>query len=177
MTCTGWGVLDMSTRTLPGRLVQAGYIRPDGKTPGMEKGHGNVAISLFEELDALLTEFQPDYIAAETPAVQGRTRKQWGFDKQSKMTAPVYGVAVGAAVACAWAWRKRVKPACQLISFPADAWNRGLPSTKDDEHKTRRVAFVASQWGRRVEDFGPVTYAGNAADALLIANHLAARVL
>lgn len=104
----------------------------------------------------------PDLIAVEGPQSIARNLK----GKRSMATLPMYGVAIGAAMAGVREWtlsRNGEPPTIQTVS--ATDWTRLMPGTRSDPRKDNRRAFVASLLGVDAIDVpGP-----DAADAALMA--------
>lgn len=153
LTCTGWAVLtDDASRY--GRLEHAGRIDGDSGVNLVVRVH-----SLVAEVGALVLEYKPDTVYVETPANKG---VPWGgFANRNPMHIPIYGMGVAAAL---------IGAGRKAIGVPADLWTTcGLiPATRKDPHKVRRVREAAAMYGRKMEDFGPVSVAGNVADAVLL---------
>lgn len=179
LSCTGWAVVKSMPREAGtasdawqnGMLVAAGTITPEGET----QDYPARLSSLWSEARALLDEHEPGVVVVELPSkhvpTQGRGKQRTGQ--------PIYGSAVGAVVgaaACPFNARTglRITPP-RMLAFPPDVWTRSLPPgprmTRDDPHKTRRVMYAASLYGRRVEDFGGKTRGGDVADAILIGRY------
>ncbi len=154
--CTGYAMLG-ADRT----IIEMGTIRPDKRdaTPDAR------VLTIGREVAGVLGRLSPGVVCVETPFA---TRRGGPKARRSAMTLPTYGMAVGAALHAADAWRRSHDPAPVLCTVPADEWSRGLGSTADDEHKTKRVALVAHLYGITPESLGPKTLAGNVADAILM---------
>lgn len=158
--CTGYAVVEDVAGPL---RLDAGVIRPSGD--GWRR-----CASLGLHVTKLLEDVVPNVVLVETPFAHAR-----GGPKatRSAMTLPMYGGAVGAAVVVVDQWQVRGDIAGvprRYELFPVDTWSRGIPgATKRDPHKTGRVNLAARIYGLKAEEFGPVSIAGNVADAALMA--------
>jgi hypothetical protein len=150
-------------------LVEGALIRVEGAD------HGAKTWDLWKDLGENLDRLKPDIIVVETPATKGRTREHWGYEKQSKLTPPVYGMAVGVAMGASYAYQARqFNREISVLNRAADVWTQRMPSTKNDQEKTGRVLLVEQIFGLAPGSLGARTVAGNVADAILLARHMAA---
>ena len=168
---TGLGVVERRGD----RLVEGALIRT---------GDGDLETRATElRRDALenLHHFSPDLVVVELPAATGRHTAGQGFGARSALYLPNYGIAVGMVLSAALEYlsRNQARPAglsptaSRLITRAADAWTKGLPGTKNDEHKTARVRLVEQLYVLNPGALGAETVAGNVADAILLARHVA----
>lgn len=178
LSATGWAVLNSEApRHAPhredGQLVVAGIIKPDGDTKDYAARLG----SLFREARAILDEYLPSLVVVELPASHGHHRGSKSGTYH--VGQPIYGSAVGAVIVTALLDARmdtleRITPP-RVMAFAADVWTRSLPDgarrTKDDPKKTRRVEYAATVYSRSPESFGPMTVAGEVADAVLLARY------
>lgn len=142
-------------------IYTLGLIR---RTAAGGRSQFEAAAKIYREIVELIGEFPEASVVIETPAaVTGRANRQFSSENRSHVTAPIYGIAVGAAMtACA---------ACDVtpLEVASNRWPwRDMPSTRDDRYKERRVAYAARLFQRPMSDFGARTVAGNAADAALL---------
>lgn len=154
MTCTGYAVLSGSC------VLDAGVIRPSGKTL-TERAH-----DLWRHCRDIVTTHRGAVVVVELPAARGIPPDAQGFRRRSALTLPVYGIAVGIVLGAYWA-----SPGARLIAVAADAWTRGMPSTRGDPRKTGRVRLVEQLYGLGRGGLGAPTVAGNVADAVLLARY------
>ena len=156
--CTGYAMLGADRG-----IIESGTIRPDArdKTPVAR------ILTIGREVGALVKRLSPGVVVVETPFAtpRGGPKKV----KRSPVTLPTYGMVVGMVIGEVDVWRLTHDPAPVLVTVPSDAWSKGLGSTWDDEHKTKRVRAVAYLYGIAPEALGPKTLAGNVADAILMA--------
>lgn len=129
---------------------------------------------LRADVRAFIDDNLPKVIAVEMPAAKGIAPKSQGFGNRSALHLPTYGIAVGTVLAEAERYAEThphldVKVLCR----PSDSWTRGYPGTKGDPHKTARVRLVESLYGLADGALGFMSYAGNVADAILLARHAA----
>lgn len=159
LTCTGWALLRSHAEHPNGVIMGMGYLQPDG-IPSDDLAVR--ILDLAKGIGQRAAESMADLIVIETPAATGRAPGGQSF-RSTVMTAPVYGAAVGACITACGAFGVKV------CGVPADKWTQGfgVPSSRGDTFKVRRVEYVCRQWG--LESLGPKTYAGNVADAVLIA--------
>lgn len=137
--------------------------------------HQARAEELWADVGVELAELNPDIVVVETPSITGRGRRHWGYEGRSVLSAPVYGLAVGIVLGQAFLYRKaNPNREIKVITRPADAWTKGLPGTADDEHKQGRVRLVEELFRLEAGALGAKTAAGNVADAILLARHVAA---
>lgn len=166
VSCTGWAVLAIDG-SADGRLREKGTHRPDDK----QKLPAKIA-ELHRDVSGLLKELQAWSVVAmivvEFP-VASKRKPSAGFRKRSGLTLPSYGIAVGAVYGPALTFQENNK-GVRIITPAADQWTGGdIPSTENDEHKTERVALVESMYDLQRGELGAPTYAGNVADAVLLA--------
>lgn len=162
--CTGYALV--CTESLPnhgnGCLLEAGTITPEGEGP----------LRCFDLWDRVREEIYravPNVVVVETPMA---TKQRFAPQERSSLHLPTYGMAVGVVLLAARHSRRSGPDGdswYELMHPAADEWTKGMPGSKNDKNKTRRVAYAASLYGREVTDFGPVTTAGNVADAVLLA--------
>ena len=159
MSCTGWALID-DDGSHDGRYIAGGYIIPDATDDLAEK-----LKDLAGGVVARARESACNRSIVETPAATGRVRGAQRF-RGTAMTIPIYGAAVGACiVGLAMGQSARVE------SVPSDEWTRHrVPSCKDSA-KAARVEYVCRTYGLAMGSLGPKTYAGNVADAVLIARY------
>lgn len=151
------------------RLVDTVLIMVPDKGDAMDR-----CSSLFADAASYLADMDPDVIVVETPAEKGRHPDAWGYSGRSALSMPVYGMAVGVVMAAAIAHTKaRTGRAIRLLNRPADSWTKGMPGTKADKNKTARVRLACTLFGLAPDALGAETNAGNAADAILLARHMA----
>lgn len=167
ISCTGWAVIrdDGSDH---GALIQAGTIKPRDGDPKEKR----IAL-IYREARDLLDEIEPQVVVAELPSTHGHNRTSDAGRFQAGQ--PIYGAAVGAVIGAACctvneAKVLRITPP-RLLCYGADEWTRRIPGTRNDPHKTQRVALAARLYGRSPEDLGAKTVAGNVADAVLLGRH------
>lgn len=175
LTCTGWAVIDSFPSRPQGIAVWHGYITDaaDAELPMQTRFR-----ALMHELTGVLTRHGRTggdvrcVVERTEDKARGGASQSWA-GKRSSLTAPNYGIAVGAAYAAALACFS-----IEAISSPAptDWIGDDIPraSGKDadaDPHKVMRVRYAERVWGLERDSLGPVTYAGNVADALFIARH------
>lgn len=148
-----------------GRLLGGFRVRPDGTTLAERATSlGNLLIDLVDQHD-------PSVIVLETPADHRRGGRM-GYRGRSVMTAPLYGMAVGAAVMALelGAASHSACPEVRLLYPSVNDWTGGdVPSSKGDKHKTKRAKYVSMLYRVPLHTLGPVSIAGNVADAVLIA--------
>lgn len=159
ISCTGWVLLQSRDDSLDGVYLAGGYIIPDSRDAPLVERILDLAKAIGER--ARLTA--ADCITIETPAATGRNKRAQSF-KGTAITIPVYGAAVGACIVAAANGHHCIK----IRGVPSDEWTKHrVPSTRSDADKAARVAYVQEVYG--VGNMGPKTYAGNVADAALIA--------
>lgn len=128
-------------------------------------------LSLATQLFAIIAETGPDIFVVEAPSESMAGGYFTNDPKRVKgqlLTLPVYGAATAACMlACMWGRRDQTE---NLVFTPAaNEWTRGLPSVRHDKtRKESRVKAVQYYFGDDVP-LGPVSFAGNTADALLLA--------
>jgi len=159
LSCTGWALLRVHAEHPDGLILGMGYIQPDGAPPDDLAAR---ILDLANGIGKRAAESAADLIVIETPATTGRAAGGQSF-RGTAMTIPIYGAAVGACITVCG------RECAKVRGVPSDMWTkgRGVPSSRGDALKTRRVEYVCRQWG--VKSLGPKTYAGNVADAVLIA--------
>lgn len=156
MGCTGFAFLQ--TAHPDPLLLQAGTVSAEGE--GWRR-----CCHLRDEIRDLVGSLKgskPDLIVVETPFAEPKKVPREFQSKRSDLTLPVYGGAVGAAMIGAH------DSGVPLVEVPVHEWARSAPSTMKDPYKTKRVAYAATVFNRRPEDFGCKTNAGNVADAALL---------
>ena len=159
ISCTGWALLEAHNDTLDGEFRAGGYIIPDSREAPLVERILDLAKAIGER--ARVTE--ADCIIIETPAATGRNKAAQSF-KGTAITIPVYGAAVGACIVAAAGGHRGIK----MRGVPSDEWTKHrVPSTRSDADKSARVEYVRDLY--KVGDLGPKSYAGNVADAVLIA--------
>jgi hypothetical protein len=158
MTCTGWALLEaVAGDSRGGKLLEHGYFAVDGETLVERVSHMQIMVV------SILKRLPPDLVVVETPAETGRVRDAQNF-RGTAMTTPIYGVAVGACIAACCGRMGSL----DVLGVPSDEWTKGreVPKCGADSKKMARVEYVQRTWGVTL---GPKSYAGNVADAVLIA--------
>lgn len=151
------------------RLVSSCLIRTPDKGDAADRCQ-----ALFADAAEYLADEDPDYIVIETPAETGRPADSWGYSGRSPLSMPVYGMAVGVIMGAAVSHvRARPGRAIKVLNRAADAWTRGMPGTKADKNKTARVTLACTLFGLKPDALGAPSVAGNVADAILLARHVA----
>lgn len=163
---TGAALLSSDGDKLTGKLDGAWRIRT--KSEGAL--HDRI-IDLATQVRDLIAKEDPDIVAVELPV--NRPMGGHSFSRRSVLDLPNYGMAVGAALmAAAWTPRLLTKHPRTLLAPSVSDWTgKDIPSTRDDAHKEKRVAYVERLYRLQKGALGPKTYAGNQADAILIARH------
>lgn len=158
--CTGWAVLDASSGSMMGTLREKGSHKP---------GEGTLAERVAEtatDVRAHLLGLRDllALVVVEFPAKSERSPSA-EFGRRSILTLPNYGICVGAVYeAC------RQSCDCPILTPASDEWTGGdIPSTVGDDYKIGRVRYASSLYGLADGALGPKTYAGNVADAILLA--------
>jgi hypothetical protein len=163
-TCTGWAVLEHDGSLL-GRLVEGGTIKPK---------EGTLAERVDEtcrDLLKMLMELEVDRVGAIVVEFPARSKRppSYEFGNRSILTLPNYGVMVGAVYLAIMVSLPKGAGA-QVLTPASDEWTGGdIPSSAGDDHKTQRVAYVTSLYNLKPGSLGAKTYAGNVADAVLLA--------
>jgi hypothetical protein len=155
--CTGWAVLEHDGSLL-GRMVEGGTIKPSDGTLAERAGQ------IADEVAQLLQPLDLARVVLEFPAKTKRP-PSWTAGERSILTLPNYGLCVGAVF-------QAIRWTCQdlLVTVAADEWTGGdIPSSDGDEHKTKRVEYVTQLYNLKPGSLGAKTYAGNVADAVLLA--------
>lgn len=165
-----------------GRLLDCWRVNVTGETVPER------AVYLARELHKLVLDELPDVIVMEMPADPKRGGRG-AFRGRSTMTVPTYGIAVGGTILMLEAlrlghvlWGVKKPPASWVPrvlhpsvndwtgrDVPSTRWARGPLQGKEDRHKEQRVAYVHHLYGLAPGSLGPISVAGNAADAVLIA--------
>lgn len=161
---TGVGVVDQgSDHLVAGELI---------RIPDTQDLHARVQ-ELIGDVRDTLKRYTPDVVVVELPAATGISKKFQGFKTRSSLHLPTYGIAVGVILAEAFRYADQDQRAPKVITRPSDAWTKGLPGTANDPHKTARVRLVESIYRLNPGALGAETIAGNVADAILLARHVA----
>lgn len=157
-TCTGFATLDDGGGLV---LDQCGTIRPaEADLPGR-------LLEIANDVRGLVCTLSPgSSVVIERPQTAGGPNRG-GFARMGVMSACSYGAAFGVALATV----AEAIPSDRIITpTPAEWVGRGLvPSSRGDPHKVRRVRWVESLYLLAPDTLGPRTYAGNVADAILMA--------
>lgn len=148
---------------LRGRFYQSWTIKPKGDTLPMR------LFNLLREVESVIARAEPTILVIEMPADRAMGGPGRSFNRRSIMSLPNYGAAVGVCVAASAAWGESEQASAQLFPSSSDWTGGDVPSSKDDEYKEKRVAYVQRLWNLPDGELGPKTTAGNVADAALIA--------
>lgn len=164
LTLTGCALLHSDPkRPLTGRLDKVWDIKPKGETLAMR------LFDLHREVQSVICAARPTIVLVEMPADQKRGSRGGSFGRRSVMTLPSYGAAVGICLAATLAWQESEEASATLFPSSSDWTGGDIPSSKDDDLKEKRVAYVTRLYGLEPGVLGPKSTAGNVADATLIA--------
>jgi hypothetical protein len=161
LTCTGYAVITA------GKVMELGTIK---LAAASDDNLPDRLIELARDIRGLvggMVEPYPDAVVIERPQTAGGPNRGT-FAKQSPMTIAAYGAAFGAVLISA---REMMPKAAALLTPTPAEWvgrNGVIPSSANDPHKTRRVAWVQERCPEVRGQLGPKTTAGNVADAILI---------
>lgn len=188
LTCTGWALLESFPTRPQGLAIAHGYIIPFGADRPMHERIGHLAEVLHAEIFKHFVGDAPlAYCAIEIPENKPRPVAKRGFSSRSVLSLPNLGIPVGACITTALAHFGRDKT---RTVAPSDWLTGDIPRVggsdeeeasagKDagsDPHKVYRVRYAESVWSLKRDSLGPVSRAGNVADALFIARHTLYRV-
>ena len=139
-----------------GVVLSAGLIRP---------GNGEIGQrikNLTQDIRVLMVEHRPEAVVVEVPQSAGGANRG-GYRGHSVMSAPIYGMAVGAAVTVLQECE------CRLILCQPSEWvGRGrVPSSRNDPNKHKRINYVNRVFNLKLA-LNSVN--GNIADAILMAD-------
>jgi len=137
-------------------VLEMWSITPDGNSIGQR------VASLAKQYSELISRQQPCVVLIEMPFA---TPRGGPHSTRSTLTLPTYGMAVGAAIAAAAAYTGSAK----VHYLAVDKWCKSYPPTKNDPHKTKRVAFAEMLFQTQIKL--PVSKAGDVADSLLMADY------
>lgn len=174
-TCTGWAVMTASTQVPDGTVDDAGTIEPDGTT------RDETWESYRRQVIDLIAGAGARRIVLELPSEQRQGLRDYA--RQSPMTGPQYGMAVGivwtiAAGAVDLSRVAKVGPPIELLTVATNEWSATLGKGKvyspkrgamvSDHKKGRRVEAVKYFYGLDLLESFSATKAGNVADAILL---------
>lgn len=181
LTCTGWALLEQFPTRPQGLAIAHGIIEPAGADKPMHERIRELACLLTQ---AIVCNPTASHCTIEIPENKPRPAGKRGFAKRSVITLPNLGIPVGAciALACTHFDAPNIRTVAPSDWLTSDIPRVGGGGDDDDEHstgkdagsdphKTYRVRYAERVWNLKRDSLGPVSKAGNVADALFIARH------
>lgn len=160
-TCTGWAVL-RDDGSPDGAIVQAGIIR--SRRPDIVERLREIGGSIHE-----LARFFDgvEVLAIERPETANIGQARQGYGRRGHSDMAHYGAAWWAVTHAA----TETFPGAHCYMPTPLEWvtDSRIPSSKGDDHKTKRVEWACKVWGLEPGRLGCKTNAGNVADALFLA--------
>lgn len=164
LSCTGFALLSRDGAT----LIDHGRIGPDCDGDAYSRAASIASLAVLE-----IRKVKDKLAAVVIEAPQTFTRGMRG--KRSAARLPNYGIAVGVIT---YAVDMELKGAGVTLLRPsASEWTRGMPGTRGDDDKVRRVQAVERRFGLEIGSLGAKSVAGNVADAALLGCWAAERLM